>query len=131
MRRWKYRPGNHSGGLAGITAASALAELYFNLMAEDLAGALAEGARDVEVGQTSDEFKSRLGCQARPRYVYVRGMGAIADWLVRRAAGWFFPPPAPPPRRDLFRRPPLDEKSRSKEPRQDGRGREPFSGKAR
>jgi predicted N-acyltransferase len=85
---------------------NAEADLYFNLMAEDLAGAIAGGAREVEVGQTADAFKSRLGCCPRPRYVYVRGVGVIVDWLVRRAAGWFFPPPAPPPRRDLFRRPP-------------------------
>jgi len=96
---------------------NAEADLYFNLMAEDLAHAIAEGARDVQVGQTADAFKSRLGCHPRPRYVYVRGMGAIVGWLVRRAAGWFFPPPAPPPRRDLFRRPSLYEKSRGGGPR--------------
>ncbi len=96
---------------------NAEADLYFNLMAADLAFAIAQGARDVQVGQTADEFKSRLGCRPRPRYVYVRGMGAMVGWLVRRAAGWCFPPPARPPRRDLFRRPSLDEKSRGGGPR--------------
>jgi len=84
---------------------NAEADLYFNLMAEDLACAIGEGARDVQVGQTADVFKSRMACYPRPRYVYVRGTGAIVGWLVRGAAGWCFPPPAPPPRRDLFRVP--------------------------
>ncbi len=92
-------------------------DVYFNLVYACLDYAMRRGAREVWIGANADQFKARLGCQSRPRYVYVRGMGAIVAWLVRRAAGWFFPPPAPPPRRGLFRQPPRDEKSRGEGPR--------------
>jgi hypothetical protein len=84
---------------------NAQADLYFNLMAEDLTYALGQGVRDIRVGQTADVFKSRLACDARPRLVYLKGAGRVMGWLVRRFARWFFPPPSPPPRRDLFREP--------------------------
>jgi len=88
---------------------NAQADLYFNLMTEDLAYALGQGVRDIRVGQTADVFKSRLACDARPRSVYVKGAGRVMGYLVRATARWFFPPPAPPPRRDVFREEPVED----------------------
>lgn len=78
-------------------------DLYFNLMAYDLDHALRQGVNEIQVGQTADVFKSRLGCQARARYIYAKGTRWYTAAPLRLAAGLVMPPPSPPPARDLFR----------------------------
>ncbi len=78
-------------------------DLYFNLMACDLDMAFQAGTREIQMGQTADTFKSRLGCHQEARYV---GVKTLPFWLrlpFRAAARWIFPLPSPLPARDLFR----------------------------
>jgi Acetyltransferase (GNAT) domain len=76
---------------------------YFNLMASDLDRALRLGAQEIQMGQTADDFKSRLGCYGRPRYVYAKG----TRWFTAKPLRWtrhlVMPPPPQPPVRDLYR----------------------------
>ncbi len=77
-------------------------DLYFNLMANDLDQALRLGAREIQVGQTTDVFKSRIGCVRQPRYVYAKG----TRWFTARPLRWtrslLMPPPVAIPDRDLY-----------------------------
>jgi hypothetical protein len=80
-------------------------DLYFNLMAHDLDQALRLGAREIQMGQTADVFKSRMGCHGQPRYVYAKG----TRWFTARPLRWthalLMPPPSPAPVRDLYHEP--------------------------
>lgn len=78
-------------------------DVYFNLMMHDLDYGLRQGACPLLVGQTSDVFKSRLGCQAEPRFVYIKAAAWWLQWSIRATKEWFFPPFAPPPPRDLLK----------------------------
>jgi predicted N-acyltransferase len=79
------------------------ADLYFNLMFHDVDFALRSGVRSLHVGQTADEFKSRMGCHTRPRYFYVKVRAPLGASLLRAARPWLFPPVLPAPERNLFR----------------------------
>ena len=79
------------------------ADLYFNLMYHDLDFALRRHVRSLHVGQTADEFKSRMGCYTRPRYFYVKVRDPLGTALVRAAQPWLFPPVLPSPERNLFK----------------------------
>lgn len=48
------------------------AELYFNLMYAELDNALRASVATVEIGQTADLFKARLGCFQRPLWFYAK-----------------------------------------------------------
>ena len=78
-------------------------DLYFNLMANDLDHALRLGAREIQMGQTADVFKSRLGGCGHPRYVYAKG----ARWFTAAPLRWthrlLMPAPPAPPVRELYR----------------------------
>lgn len=78
-------------------------DIYFNLMMQDLDYGLRQGASPLLVGQTSDVFKSRLGCQAEPRFVYIKATAWWLHWSIRATKEWFFPPFAPPPPRDILK----------------------------
>lgn len=78
-------------------------DLYFNLMAHDLDYALRLGVEEIQMGQTADAFKSRLGCQGRPRYVYAKGTRWFSAQPLRWTHRLLMPEPATPPERDLFR----------------------------
>jgi len=80
-------------------------DVYFNLMMHDLDYGLRQQATALLVGQTSDVFKSRLGCQAEPRFVYIKAGARWLHWAMRAAAPWFFPPFTPAPARDLLKPP--------------------------
>jgi hypothetical protein len=79
------------------------ADLYFNLMFQDMDFALRSGVRSLHVGQTADEFKSRMGCYTRPRYFYVKTRYPLGASLLRAARPWLFPPVPPAPERNLFK----------------------------
>lgn len=78
-------------------------DLYFNLMASDLDWAMQSGAEHILMGQTTDTFKSRLGCYAESRYVYVKGARWFTALPLRVTHKLLLPPPPAPPVRHLFR----------------------------
>jgi predicted N-acyltransferase len=77
-------------------------DLYFNLMLADLRYALDQGSRIVYVGQTADDFKSRLGCVQRPRWFYVKLTSSVLDRCLRWFSGRFLPPSRPAKSRRVF-----------------------------
>jgi predicted N-acyltransferase len=79
------------------------ADLYFNLMFHDVDFALRSGVRSLHVGQTADDFKSRMGCSTQPRYFYVKVRDPLGASLLRVARPWLFPPVVPAPERNLFK----------------------------
>lgn len=83
-------------------------DAYFNLMIEDIAHAMEEPVEDIQVGQTADEFKSRLGCTADPRFLFVKVTSRWLQWWFLRFQSSFFPPLPPPPQRDVFKPEPKD-----------------------
>jgi hypothetical protein len=80
------------------------ADLYFNLMYHQLDDALRCGPERIEVGQTADMFKARLGCRATPRYFYVKGGRPAARAALAQSFRLVFPDRPPVPSYDVFRR---------------------------
>jgi predicted N-acyltransferase len=72
---------------------NARCDLYFNLMYADLDYALRQGARRIELGQTADVFKARLGCQQEPRSLCIQARGRILPGVLR----WGLPLLTPSP----------------------------------
>ncbi len=80
-------------------------DAYFNLMIEDIAHAMDEPVEKILVGQSADDFKSRLGCESDPRFLYIKVVPAWLRWCFKRATPWVLVPPPPPPDRDVFKSP--------------------------
>jgi predicted N-acyltransferase len=78
-------------------------DLYFNLMYEDLDYALRQNVRSIHVGQTANDFKSRVGCYLEPRFIYVKALGPGLQSLVRAGSPYLLPPAPPIEERNLFR----------------------------
>jgi predicted N-acyltransferase len=79
------------------------ADIYFNLMFQHLDAAM-KGAPDwIEVGQTADMFKARLGCEPRKLFLYVKGCGKIPSLLLRYGWELLFPSRSPIPNYSVFR----------------------------
>lgn len=78
-------------------------ELYFNLLYEDLDYALRQNVRSIQIGQTADEFKMRVGCSREPRYFYVKVREPGLQLLLRAASPSLFPPAPCVDERNLFR----------------------------
>jgi predicted N-acyltransferase len=78
-------------------------DLYFNLMYEDLDYALRQNVSSIHVGQTANEFKSRMGCYLEPRFFYLKSRDPILQLLVRAGSIFLFPSPPPIIQRNLFR----------------------------
>jgi predicted N-acyltransferase len=79
-------------------------ELYFNLLYTSLDRGLRKGVQRIEIGQTGDFFKSKLGCQANPRYIFSKGVGPVMATIARLTAPFLFVRTPPPPTFDIFRR---------------------------
>ena len=84
---------------------NARCELYFNLMYAELAHALDCGARRIELGQTADGFKARLGCEAEPRTHCLRARGAAPSLVLRAILPLLAPQSPPAPALRVFRAP--------------------------
>jgi predicted N-acyltransferase len=84
---------------------NAEADVYFNLYYHDLDRVLRRGCTCVHMGQTSDEFKTRLGCDARELSFYVRATSPLVHAGLRRAARWVFPPVVRVTPRDIYLHP--------------------------
>jgi predicted N-acyltransferase len=78
-------------------------DLYFNTMLRSIDFGLRNGATDIFVGQSADDFKSRVGCYHRARYIYLKSPTRPFQWLVRKMKSSVLPPAAPQPVRDLFK----------------------------
>ncbi|MEX2222006.1 MAG: GNAT family N-acetyltransferase [Candidatus Rokuibacteriota bacterium] len=79
------------------------ADLYFNLMYHQLDDALRRGPERIEVGQTADAFKARLGCRPAPRYFYVKAGRLATRVALRHGFRLFFPDRPPAPTYAVFR----------------------------
>jgi predicted N-acyltransferase len=64
-------------------AMNAELDLYFNLMYAWLDCAMRKQVANIVVGQTSDDFKARIGCYSRPRHAFTRGLNPVS-WLGSR-----------------------------------------------
>jgi predicted N-acyltransferase len=78
-------------------------DLYFNTMLRSIDFGMRAGAKDIFVGQSADDFKSRVGCYHQPRYVYLKATSRPFHWLVRKLKSLVFPPAPLQPQRDLFK----------------------------
>ncbi|MDJ0899821.1 MAG: GNAT family N-acetyltransferase [Xenococcus sp. MO_188.B8] len=78
-------------------------DLYFNLAYGALEEALNFELSDIEVGQTADAFKARLGCYQKPLYIYVKGVGSIFNLLVKTLSKFLFPAPLKTPSHKIFK----------------------------
>ena len=79
-------------------------DLYFNLLYASLDQGMRKGVQTIEVGQTGDFFKSKLGCQANPRYMFTKGLGPVMATITRLTAPLLVARMPPPPTFDIFRR---------------------------
>ena len=79
-----------------------MADLYFNLLYRDADAALRSGVKEINVGQASYDFKSRMGCYTRPRTFFIKARGRLLSRLSQKIAPMLFPPPPVPPARNLF-----------------------------
>lgn len=70
-------------------------DVYFNLCYQVLDDAFRQGVRDVDLGQTSDEFKARLGSIATPLWFFVRGTGPFTHVGLQVSRRFTFPRPKP------------------------------------
>jgi predicted N-acyltransferase len=66
-------------------------DLYFNLFYRDLDFAWRRGAKVVHLGQTSDDFKSRLGSESEPMYLFIRPTNRAIRWAFKRLSRWALP----------------------------------------
>lgn len=78
-------------------------DAYFNLMVEDIAHAISQPVDEVLVGQTADDFKSRLGCTSDPRYLFIKVTNGFIRWWFNRFQASFLTSPPTTPARDVFR----------------------------
>ena len=67
------------------------AHIYFNLFYHDLDYAFSIGATEVHLGETSDDFKSRLGTEMVPMYCYVKARNPVVRAILKRLARQLFP----------------------------------------
>jgi predicted N-acyltransferase len=78
-------------------------DAYFNLMIEDTAYAMDQPVDEIYVGQSADDFKSRLGCTADPRYVFIKVTNRWLRWWFHKFHDSLLTPPPRGPQRDLFK----------------------------
>ena len=79
------------------------ADLYFNLLYASLDRALRKRSTTIQIGQTADVAKARLGCSAKPLYVFTKGIGPLAWPLVYCGAPLLVARTRPPPRFHIFK----------------------------
>jgi predicted N-acyltransferase len=83
------------------------AGLYFAVMYAELDRAMRLGTTVVQMGQTADAFKARIGCVQEPRQVAVRGRAAPVSLLLRAVSRVLFTLPPAVRTYELYRRPPI------------------------
>jgi predicted N-acyltransferase len=103
---WAYglRYGNEYHSLFGGVnyALNENADAYFNLTYHELDFALGSGATDIHLGQTADDFKSRLGAVQSPRWFALKPLRWKAKVVLNLAAEQVLPKFPPAPERHVF-----------------------------
>lgn len=90
---------------AGLNyALNAELDLYFNLMYAWLDCALRRRVSKIEVGQTANVFKARLGCYSEPLFAFMKGLGPLRSLIVRVGADLMVARTATIPARNVFKR---------------------------
>jgi len=84
-------------------AANHDADVYFNLMYAELGNAFDAGSSVVQLGQTADEFKARLGASPSPRTISVRATNRVVNRLLTWLAPALFVEEAASPPKSIFR----------------------------
>jgi predicted N-acyltransferase len=79
-------------------------DLYFNLMYAWLDRALRRRVSKIEVGQTANVFKARLGCYSEPLFAFMKGLGPLRSLIVRLSADLMVARTATIPVRNVFKR---------------------------
>jgi predicted N-acyltransferase len=82
---------------------NARCELYFNLFYADLDYALRRGATYIDLGQTAESFKTRLGAQQEPRYLCFQALNPLLAYALRRALPLLTLPENAVPAHHVFR----------------------------
>jgi len=72
---------------------------YLNLTAEVVAEAIRRGSPNLELGQTSEALKTRLGAHPVPRAFFLRCESPLAQWALGAGSRLLFPEPRVPARR--------------------------------
>jgi Acetyltransferase (GNAT) domain len=80
-----------------------LGDVYFNLFYNDMDFAWKRGAGEIDLGLTSDDFKSRLGSRIEPLYLYIDACRRPISWGLRAASPWAFPPLKPVESHNVFK----------------------------
>src|SRR5260370_41580830 len=78
-------------------------DLYFRLMYAWLDCALRKRVSKIEVGQTANVFKARLGCYSEPLFAFMKGLGPLRALIVRLGADLMVARPATVPARNVFK----------------------------
>jgi hypothetical protein len=71
-------------------------------MVEDVAYAMDDSIKQIFLGQSADDFKSRLGCTSDPRYLLIKVTNRFLRWCFRRWQSSFLPPQPPRQERNVF-----------------------------
>jgi predicted N-acyltransferase len=66
------------------------ADLYFNIIYRGLGQGLVPGVRQVHIGAGADEFKQHIGCTGESIAIYVKAVGAVQQFVLRRCFGLLF-----------------------------------------
>jgi predicted N-acyltransferase len=82
---------------------NARCDLYFNLFYADLDFALRRGAISIDLGQTAETFKSRLGAWPEPRYLCFQARRPMLALALHLALPLLAPESATAPVRHVFR----------------------------
>jgi predicted N-acyltransferase len=95
--------GYYHGLYIGLDYAwNARCDVYFNLMYAELEYALRRHVHMIDLGQTADAFKARLGCEQEERSIFVRVRGGLRPRLLRLALPLLFPAPPAMPQLRVF-----------------------------
>ncbi len=70
---------------------NAQGDLYFNLFYNDLDGAFQAGCADIELGQTSDEFKARLGSAPQSICFFTKARNPVIHRILQKFSHRLFP----------------------------------------
>jgi hypothetical protein len=78
-------------------------DLYFNIYFQDMDRAFREGAKAINMGQTSELFKARIGAEPVPLCFFARGVRPWVQLGLKAGKRWAFPPAGELPVQHVFR----------------------------
>lgn len=106
------RGGTHYNMYSGLDyAMNNEGDLYFNLFYHDMDRAFRDGATSMHLGQTSDDFKSRLGTRAEPLWFFAKSPSEFMNRIFQRFAPRIFAKVPMVQTNDVFNKPPPTRKS--------------------